>query len=45
MNSVAILCKRYYVEVILNEISAFGCGNNTYCKANKSNDKIIDDNT
>ena len=30
-----IICKRYYVEVILNEISLSRHGNNTNCKADK----------
>ena len=43
-HNVAIICKRYYDEVILNEIGLIGHGNNTYCKANESYDKIIDGN-
>ena len=42
---VAIICKRYYVKVILNEIGITGHGNNTYCKANENYDEIIDENT
>ena len=44
-NDVAIICKRYYVEVILNEIGVIGHGNNTHGKANISCDEIIDENT
>ena len=44
-NNVAIICKRYYVEVILNEISVIGTENNTYYKANKNCDEITDENT
>ena len=43
-NNVDIICKHYYVEVMLNEIVVIGHGNNTYCKANKSCDEIIDEN-
>ena len=42
---VAIICKWYYVEVILNEMCLIGHGNNTYCKANKSCYEIIDEST
>ena len=41
-NNVAIICKRYYVEMILKKIGVNGHGNNTDCKANKSCDEIID---
>ena len=34
-NNVPIICKRYYVEVILNKISLSRHGNNTNCKADK----------
>ena len=33
-NNVAVICKRYYVEVILNEIGVIGHVNSAYCKAN-----------
>ena len=36
---------RYYVEVMLNETGIIRHRNNTYCKANKSYDEIIDENT
>lgn len=41
---LSIICTRYYVEVILNELGVIGHENNTYCKANKSSDEIIDEN-
>ena len=37
--------KWYYAEVILNEKSINGHGNNTYYTANKSCEEIIDENT
>ena len=43
--NVAIIWKWYDADMILNEIGVIGHGNNTYCKANKSCDKIIDENT
>ena len=42
---IAIIYKRYYVEVIFNEIDVTGHGNYTYCKPNKSFDDIVDKNT
>ena len=39
-----VICKRYYVEVILKEIGVIGHGNKTYCKSNKSGDESIDEN-
>ena len=44
-NSVAIICKRYYAEVMLKEIGIIGTGNNTYVRAEKMTEEIIDDNT
>ena len=44
-NKVALICKRCSIEFILNEMCFIGHGNNTYCKANKSCDKIINKNT
>ena len=41
---LSIICTRHYVEVILNELGVIGHENNTYCKANKSCDEIIDEN-
>ena len=43
-NNVAIIYKRYFAEVILNEINVTGHGNNNHCNANKSCDEIIDGN-
>ena len=43
-NNVSIICKRYYVEVVLKEIGILGDGNNTYEKANHSKEGIIDEN-
>ena len=42
---IAIVCKLYYVELILNEIGVIGHGKNTCCKANESCDEILDENT
>ena len=33
-NNVAVICKRYYMEVILNEIGVIRHVNSAYCKAN-----------
>ena len=44
-NKVAIIYKRYYVEVILNEIDLTGHGDYIYCKSDKSSDNIVDKNT
>ena len=41
-NTVSISCKRYYVEVVLKEIGILGSGNETYEKANRSKDEIVD---
>ena len=43
-NNVAIICKRYYAEVILKEIGVVGPESSTYIKANKSAEEIIDEN-
>ena len=43
-NNVSIICKRYYVEVVLKEIGILGSGNETYEKANRSKEEIVDDN-
>ena len=34
-----------YVKVILKEINVIGLENNTHCKANKSYDELIDENS
>ena len=43
-NNVSIICKRYYVEVILKEIGIIGEGNNTYERSKMSKEEIIDHN-
>jgi hypothetical protein len=43
-SNVSVICKRYYVEVVLKEIGILGIGSETYEKANRSKDEIIDDN-
>ena len=43
-SNVAIICKRYYLQVILKEIRILGDGNKTYCKANREKDEIINEN-
>lgn len=44
-NNVVIVCKRYYVVVILNKIGVIGHRNHTYFKINESCDEIINENT
>ena len=41
----AIICKGYYVEVILKRIGVIGHENKTYCKANESCDELKHENT
>ena len=43
-NNIAIICKKYYVAVILKEIGILDAGNETYEKINKNQEKIIQDN-
>ena len=43
-NNIAIVCKRYYVEVILNEIGIIGAGNSTYSKVERTEQEIVDEN-
>ena len=43
-NNIAIICKRFYVEVILQELGIIGDPNNTYKITSKSKEEIIDDN-
>ena len=43
-NSIAIICKRYYVEIILKEIGHVGNGNSTYENSSKSLEEIVEDN-
>ena len=44
-NNVAIVCKRYYVQVILKEIGILGEGNNTYVRTKRLTEEIIDENS
>ena len=43
-NNIAVVCKKFYVEVLLKEIGILGPESNTYTAANKSMDEIIFDN-
>ena len=43
-NNIAIICKRYYVEVILKEIGQIGNGNCTYEKSSKTVEDVVEDN-
>ena len=43
-NNIAVICKKYYVEVILKEIGVLGQNNETYLLSNKTKDEIIRDN-
>ena len=43
-NNIAIICKRYYVEVILKEIGQIGNGNSTYEKTSKTVEDVVEDN-
>lgn len=43
-NNVSIICKRFYVEVILKEIGILGEGNNTYQKSQFSKEQLIHEN-
>ena len=42
-NNVAVICKRYYIEVLLKEIGILGSGSATYEKATKTKEQIIHD--
>ena len=44
-NNIAVICKKYYVEVILKEIGFIGMGNSTYSQSEKCLEEIISDNT
>ena len=45
-NNIAIICKKYYVEVILKELGVLdGQGNQTYVSANRDAAEIIDENS
>ena len=43
-NNIAIICKKYYVTVILKEIGILDAGNETYEKNDKNQEEIIRDN-
>ena len=43
-NNIAIICKKYYVTVILKEIGILDAANETYEKINKNQEEIIQDN-
>ena len=43
-NNVAVICKKYYVEVILKEIGIIGGGNPTYSISQRSKEDIIEEN-
>ena len=43
-NNVAVICKRYYAEVILKEIGILGNGSDTYEQTSRSRTEIIDEN-
>ena len=43
-NNIAIVCKKFYVEVILKEIGIIGNPNPTYSTSTISSNKIINDN-
>ena len=45
-NNIAIICKKYYVEVLLKEIGILAPehGNETYVKSQRSSAEIIDEN-
>ena len=43
-NNVSVICKRYYVEVVLKEIGILGNGSETYEKTDRSKEEIVDDN-
>ena len=43
-NNIAIICKKYYVTVILKEIRISDAVNKTYEEINKNQEEIIQDN-
>ena len=43
-NNIAIICKKYCVNVILKEIGILDARNETYEKINKNQEEIIQDN-
>ena len=44
VNNVSIICKRFYVEVILKETGILGEGNATYVSSDLSKEHIIHEN-
>ena len=42
-NNIAIICKKYYVEVILKEVGILGQPKDTYVASNKTAEEIIHD--
>ena len=43
-NNIAIICKRFYVKVILEEIGILDVGNRTYTPSERGRDEIISEN-
>ena len=43
-NNIAIICKKYYVIIVLTEIGILDAGNETFKKINKNQEEIIQDN-
>ena len=44
VNNITIICKKYYVSVILTEIGILDAGDETYEKIVKNKEEIIQDN-
>ena len=44
-NNIAIICKKYYVTVILKEIGILDAGNETYKIITTNKEEIIQDST
>ena len=43
-NNIAVICKKYYVEIILKEIGHIGTRSNTYEIVDKSKGEIVEEN-
>ena len=43
-SNVSVICKRYYVEVVLREIGIQGQGSDTYERTDRCKEEIVDDN-
>ena len=43
-NNIAIICKKFYVSVILKEIGIIGPGNETYERSDENSEEIIQNN-